>query len=31
MQRRAMAVWEGGLKDGKGRISTESRALAETP
>ena len=31
MQRRATAVWEGGLKDGKGRISTESRALADTP
>jgi osmotically inducible protein OsmC len=31
MQRKATAVWEGGLKDGKGRISTESRALADTP
>ena len=31
MQRKATAVWEGGLKDGKGRISTESRALTDTP
>ena len=31
MQRKASAVWEGGLKDGTGRISTESRALADTP
>ncbi len=31
MERRATAVWEGGLKDGKGRISTESRALTDTP
>jgi osmotically inducible protein OsmC len=31
MQRRATAVWDGGLKDGRGRISTESRALADTP
>ncbi len=31
MQRKATAVWEGGLKDGKGRLSTESRALADTP
>jgi osmotically inducible protein OsmC len=31
MQRKATAIWEGGLKDGKGRLSTESRALADTP
>jgi osmotically inducible protein OsmC len=31
MQRKATAVWEGGLKDGKGRLTTDSRALAETP
>lgn len=31
MQRSATAVWEGGLKDGKGRLTTESRALADTP
>jgi len=31
MQRRATAIWEGGLKDGKGRLTTESRALADTP
>lgn len=29
MKRSASAAWEGGLKDGKGRISTESGALAE--
>ena len=27
MQRRATAVWNGGLKDGKGTISGESRAF----
>ncbi|MBM4219052.1 MAG: OsmC family protein [Gammaproteobacteria bacterium] len=31
MQRRATAVWEGGLKDGKGRLTTGSHALADTP
>lgn len=31
MQRKATAVWEGGLKDGKGRLTTDSRALADTP
>ena len=31
MQRKATAVWEGGLRDGKGRISTESRTLVDTP
>lgn len=31
MDRRATAVWQGGLKDGKGTISTESKALSSTP
>ena len=31
MDKKATAVWQGGLKDGKGTISTESKALAETP
>jgi osmotically inducible protein OsmC len=31
MKRKAGAVWKGGLKDGSGTISTESRALAEMP
>lgn len=31
MQRKASAVWQGGLKDGKGTISTESKALVSTP
>jgi osmotically inducible protein OsmC len=30
MRRKASAVWEGGLKDGKGRISTESGVLSDT-
>lgn len=30
MKRKASAVWEGGLKDGKGLISTESGALSST-
>jgi osmotically inducible protein OsmC len=30
MKRKASAVWEGGLKDGKGRISTDSGVLSET-
>jgi osmotically inducible protein OsmC len=29
--RRGSAVWQGGLKDGKGAISTESGALASYP
>ncbi len=29
MKRNASAVWQGGLKDGKGRISTESGVLKE--
>jgi osmotically inducible protein OsmC len=31
MQRKASAVWQGGLKDGKGSISTESGVLSGTP
>lgn len=31
MNRKASAVWMGGLKDGRGQISTESRVLADTP
>lgn len=30
MQRKASAVWQGGLKDGKGIISTESGVLQQT-
>ena len=30
MNRKASAVWRGGLKDGKGTISTDSRVLTET-
>ena len=30
MKRRASAVWQGGLKDGKGSISTESGVLSQT-
>jgi len=30
MKRKASAVWRGGLKDGKGTISTESNVLKET-
>lgn len=30
MQRKASAVWSGGLKDGKGSISTESGVLKQT-
>lgn len=30
MKRKASAVWEGGLKDGKGSISTESGVLKQT-
>lgn len=29
MQRGATAVWEGGLKDGRGKVSTESGALSD--
>src|SRR5256886_4239019 len=31
MKRTASAVWRGGLKEGKGTLSTESGVLAETP
>ncbi|MGO9546714.1 MAG: OsmC family protein [Rhodomicrobium sp.] len=31
MKRSASAVWSGGLKNGKGTISTESGVLSETP
>ncbi|MDQ2936270.1 MAG: OsmC family protein [Acidobacteriota bacterium] len=30
MKRNASAVWKGGLKDGKGTISTDSGVLSET-
>lgn len=30
MQRKASAVWNGGLKDGKGTISTDSGVLSNT-
>ena len=30
MQRKGSAVWNGGLKDGKGTVSTESGTLKET-
>src|SRR3954453_18538563 len=29
MDRKATAVWQGGLKDGKGRISTDSGVLKD--
>lgn len=31
MKRGASAVWKGGLKDGKGTVSTESGVLSGTP
>lgn len=31
MQRKASAVWQGGLKDGKGTLTTESKVLSGTP
>jgi lipoyl-dependent peroxiredoxin len=31
MQRKGSAVWKGGLKDGKGVVSTDSGVLANTP
>ena len=31
MKRRASAVWKGGLKDGRGTVSTESGVLSGTP
>lgn len=30
MQRKASAVWQGGLRDGKGTVSTESGVLKQT-
>src|SRR5512144_1032020 len=30
MKRKASAVWQGGLKDGKGKISTDSGVLSDT-
>ena len=30
MKRKASAVWKGGIKDGKGTISTDSRVLSDT-
>ena len=30
MKRKAAAVWEGGLKDGKGRLTTDSGVLRDT-
>jgi osmotically inducible protein OsmC len=31
MKRKASAVWQGGLKDGKGTISSDSGVLTKTP
>lgn len=31
MKRKASAVWNGGLKDGKGTVSSESGVLSNTP
>jgi osmotically inducible protein OsmC len=31
MQRKASAMWKGGLKDGKGTVSSASGVLKETP
>src|SRR5437762_14083291 len=31
MKRKASAVWQGGLKDGKGTISSDSGVLTTTP
>ena len=31
MQRKGSAVWKGGLKDGKGTVSTASGVLSNTP
>lgn len=30
MKRKATAVWNGGIKDGKGKVSTDSGVLADT-
>jgi osmotically inducible protein OsmC len=31
MNRTASAIWSGGIKDGKGTLSTQSNALSNTP
>jgi lipoyl-dependent peroxiredoxin len=31
MDRKASAAWQGGLKDGKGTLTTESKVLSATP
>lgn len=31
MEKTASAIWSGGIKDGKGKISTESGALKDNP
>lgn len=31
MQRKASAAWQGGIRDGKGTISTDSKVLVSTP
>ncbi len=31
IQRKASAIWQGSLKDGKGAVSTESGVLKQTP
>jgi osmotically inducible protein OsmC len=31
MERKASAAWQGGLKDGKGTLTTDSKALSATP
>ena len=31
MERKATAVWQGGLKDGQGTLTTESKVLSNTP
>jgi hypothetical protein len=31
MKRSASALWQGGLKDGKGTVSTESGVLKQSP
>jgi len=31
MKRTASAIWEGGLKDGRGHISSQSGVLSDTP
>src|SRR5262245_52049616 len=31
MQRKGSAVWQGGLKDGRGNLSSDSGVLASTP